>query len=527
MIVENKNLPLVLLILDGWGIAKPNKGNAITLAKTPVFDELQKKYLSTQLCAHGDCVGLPQNQDGNSEAGHMNIGAGRIVEQDSVYIAKSISDGTFFNNPAFRKAIQHAKKYKSKLHIMGLLSNGESAHSNPDHLIALLTLTHAKKIKTFLHLFTDGRDSHQYLAIHLLEKIKFYLRDNQKIATLMGRFYAMDRKKKWERTKMAYEALTEGEGSWFGNPIEAIVSSYNKKESDEFIKPSIIVKKTKGRNQPLAKINNNDVIIFYNLRSDRARQLTKPFVQKNFKGFSRKKILKNIFFVAMTDFGPDLPGIVTAFPSRDLKGTLPMALQEFRQIYMSETEKYAHVTYFFNGGYDKPVASEERFCIPSPDVEHYDDVPQMRVFDLTDKINYFLNKDKYDIIICNFANPDMVGHTGNLEAGIKAIEATDKAVGKIVKNILKQNGILLITADHGNIEEMIDLKTGEIDTAHSKNPVPFLVIGKKFHKKNNNKFKISPKGVLGDIAPTILDILGKKKPKEMTGKTLLKKKNKI
>ncbi|MEA2088450.1 MAG: 2,3-bisphosphoglycerate-independent phosphoglycerate mutase, partial [Patescibacteria group bacterium] len=391
-------------------------------------------------------------------------------------------------------------------------------HSNPDHLIAILTLAHSKKVKVFLHLFTDGRDSHQYSAIKLLERLKFYLRPEQCIATIMGRFYAMDRKKKWERTKMTYEALTQSKGIYFSDPIEAVTASYNKGKSDEFIMPSIITAKHKNttKQEPVATINDNDGIIFYNLRSDRARELTKAFVQDKFVGFKRNKILKNIFFTAMTDFGPDLPGITTAFSSRDLKGTLPMLLKNFRQIYMAETEKYAHVTYFFNGGYDSPVGNEDRFFIKSPDVDRYDKIPEMKVYDLTKKMLSFLIKDKYDVIICNFANSDMVGHTGNLEASIKAVESEDKSIGEIVKQILKLNGTLIITADHGNIEEMIDLKTGEIDTAHSKYPVPFIIVNKKL--KN---IKLKKKGILGNIAPTILDILSIKKPAEMTGESLI------
>lgn len=514
---KKKLLPLVLLILDGWGIARPNKGNAITLAKTPTFDELLKKYPNTKLCAHGECVGLPDGQDGNSEAGHMNIGAGRIVEQDSIYIAKGISDGTFFSNPAFRKVISHTKENKSVMHIIGLLSNGESAHSNPDHLAALLTLMHLNKVKTYLHLFTDGRDSHQHVAIKLLQKLNFYLREDQKVASVMGRFYAMDRKKSWTRTKMAYEALTEGKGLSFSSSTEAILSGYDRGESDEFLKPSIVTKKNKLKNKPVSIIGDNDGIIFYNLRSDRARQLTKPFVQENFKGFKRGKILKNNFFVAMTDFGPDLPGITTAFPSRDLKGTLPYALREVKQVYMSESEKYAHVTYFFNGGYDKPIDGEDWFYLPSPDVESYDDQPEMNVHGLTKEIISSLKKNKYDVIVCNFANPDMVGHTGNLAAGIIAVEATDKAIGQISEQVLNLGGTLIVTADHGNAEKMLDLNSGEIETAHTKNPVPFILINKNL---KNIKLKT---GVLGDIAPTILSLLEIAKPEEMTGKSLIKK----
>ncbi len=507
--------PFVLLILDGWGLAKPNAGNAITLAKTPVMDALPQKYPFTHLHAHGQYVGLPEKQYGNSEAGHMNIGAGRIVEQDAVYITKCIKDKTFFKNFAFQQAIRHVKAYHSKMHIMGLLSGDESPHASPNHLLALLDLMAKNKVPVILHLFTDGRDSNKYAAIKLLEKLKKHLREDQIIATLMGRFYAMDRKKKWSRTKIAYEALTEAKGSLFNEPHKAIVLNYNKGESDEFLEPSIIANNLKQAQKRV--ISDNDAVIFFNLRSDRARQLTKAFVQKDFKGFKRHKVIKNLFFVAMTDFGPDLPHLKTAFPSRNLKGTLPMALKELKQLYLAESEKYAHVTYFFNGGYAKPVAGEERFCIPSPDVAHYDEVPAMRTFDLAAKIKDCLRKKEYDFIVCNFACPDMIGHTGNLKAGIQAAEAADKATGEVAKEVLRVKGTLLITADHGNLEEMRDLETGEIKTSHSTNPVPFILVNDKLKKE-----KLKDGGVLGNIAPTVLDLLSLPAPKEMKEKSLRK-----
>lgn len=515
---KQKNLPLILLILDGWGITKANRGNAVTLAKTPVLDSIYKKFSNTKLRAHGKYVGLPNNQDGNSEAGHINIGAGRVVEQDSVYIDKCINDGTFFKNSVFKQAIDHIKKNGAKLHLMGMLSNGESAHSNHDHLIALLTLMRLKGVKVNLHLFTDGRDSHQYESLRLLKKLKFFLKNKEEISTVMGRFYAMDRRKKWERTKSAYELLTEGKGLPFANAKEAILAGYNRGETDEFIKPSVV---NKGKIKLKSIIDNNDSIIFFNLRSDRARQLTKAFVQQKFTGFKRNKILKNICFVTMTDFGPDLYGVTTAYQSRDLKGTLPIALKKYRQLYITESEKYSHITYFLNGGYADPISGEDRICVESPDVKHYDKIPQMRTEEIGKKIISFLNNDKYDIIVANFANSDMVGHTGNLQAGIKAVEFIDKTVGQILKAILKLNGSMMITADHGNIEEMIDLETGEIDTAHSKNLVPFILVGKNFTKIK----LIKSGGSLCNIAPTILDVLGIKKPTEMTAKSLIKIKN--
>lgn len=535
----NNNLPMILIILDGWGIAKPSEGNAVILAKTPSLDGLVKKYPNTQLCAHGKCVGLPAHQDGNSEAGHMNIGAGRIVVQEAVKIAKSIDDGTFLKNTAFIEAIKHVQKNKSKLHLIGMLSNGMSAHSDPKHILALLNIAREHKIKkVYLHLFTDGRDSPKYAALKLIEAIqRDYLKYNEYIATIIGRFYAMDRKKKWERLEMAYNALVLGKGIEAKSPQAAITEAYNKGESDEFIQPYIITKKSK----PLPRIGDGDSVVFFNLRSDRARQLAKVFVQKKFSksnpdSFVRKKVLKNLKFVAMTDFGPDLDSILTAYPSVDLRQTLPMQLADLSQLYITETEKYAHVTYFFNGGYADPVAGESRVVIASPDVRCYDETPAMKSADLAKivinnltgrrdmRISPLLKKGtkiaagKYDFTVLNFAAPDMIGHTGNLKAGIECCHQVDKYLGAIVKAYLKIKGTILVTADHGNIEEMINSETGEIDTEHSINPVPFIVVNEKL----KNKIRLCKNGALSDIAPTILELLGRKKPKEMAGKSLIK-----
>ncbi|MFH1427521.1 MAG: 2,3-bisphosphoglycerate-independent phosphoglycerate mutase [Patescibacteria group bacterium] len=511
-----KNLPLLLLILDGWGIAKPNKGNAITLAKTANYNKLIKTFPSTEICAHGDCVGLPVNQDGNSEAGHMNIGAGRSVSQDSIKINKQIDNKSFNNNPVFIKALRHAEKYKSRLHLMGMLSNGMSAHSDPKHLNALLNLAKEKNIKNIiLHLITDGRDSPKYAALKLIEDLKSKFTNGEIIATIIGRFYAMDRKKKWARTKKTYEALIMSKGREVNSPEEALTESYNREESDEFVEPYII--KNKNIN---TRIKDNDSVIFFNLRSDRARQLAKAFVQERFNeqnpdSFKRLKILKNLCFVALTDFGPDLDDILTAYPSEDLKATLPMALKDIKQLYIAETEKYAHVTYFFNGGYAGKVNGEDTQMIPSPDVRSYDDTPIMKSAELISTVRDHLRKRKYDFTALNLAAPDMIGHTGNLLVGIKCCEGIDILIGQVVKEYLNKNGTVIITADHGNIEEMINLKTGEIDTEHSINPVPFVLV-------NNNikNTKLRKNGVLGDIAPTILKLGGFDQPKEMTGKSL-------
>lgn len=514
------NLPMILVILDGWGLASPSSGNAIALSKTPTMNGLTRKYPNTKLYAHGKYVGLPLTQSGNSEAGHMNIGAGRVVEQDAVKISKSINDGAFFKNASFVEAVRHVKKNKSRLHLMGMISNGMSAHSDPDHLLALLSLVQKSGVKeVYLHLFTDGRDSPKYASLKLIADIQKAFKNGEAIATVMGRFYAMDRKKTWERTEKAYNALVDGIGKKAVSAQAAITESYNRGENDEFIEPYIITKDGK----PLPRIASGDSVIFFNLRSDRARQLAKVFVQKEFCEknkfcFLRKKFLHDLLFVAMTDFGPDLDSILTAFPSGDLKHTLPVELADLKQLYIAETEKYAHVTYFFNGGYANPIDGEDRQVISSPDVKSYDATPAMSSSKLTKKILNDLAKRKYDFTVLNFAAPDMIGHTGNLTAGIECCHKVDKYLGEIVKAYTRAGGTVLITADHGNIEEMINLKTGEIDTEHSCNQVPFIVVNKNIAKK----VKFRSNGSLGDIAPTILDLLGIDKPKEMTGKSLIK-----
>lgn len=516
---------MIMVILDGWGIAKPSKGNATSLASTPVINELYKKYPNTLLSAHGKYAGLPPNQVGNSEAGHMNIGAGRLVEQDAVRISKSINDGTFFKNIAFIEAVRHVKINNSKLHLMGLLSSGSSPHSDPDHILALLILARNNGIKNVcLHLFTDGRDSPKYSALKMVNTIEKSCKNGEKIATIIGRFYAMDRKKKWDRTELTYNALTLGNCKKTASPQAAITESYNKGDSDEFIEPYVINNQLYSYKN--TRIADGDSVIFFNLRSDRSRQLAKVFVQndfngKNFGSFKRKKVLKNLRFVVMTDFGPDLNNIITAFTSIDLLDTLPMQLTGLKpglkQLYIAEAEKYAHVTYFFNGGYADPVAGETRIVIPSPNVKSYDETPLMSSKKLVKIIIKNVNAKKFDFTLLNIAAPDMIGHTGNLKAAKECCEGVDKCLGDIIKSYLKKNGTIIVTADHGNIEQMINLKTNEIDTEHSTNQVPFIIVNKKA-----KEIKLRSFGILGDIAPTILDLMGRKKPKEMTGKSLIK-----
>jgi len=511
-------LPMILVILDGWGIAPASRGNAVTLSRTPVMDAITKKYPYTLLKASGRSVGLPSKQPGNSEAGHMNLGAGRVVDQDAVIISKSINQGTFFKNPAFLSAVKNVREKKSNLHIMGMLSNGESAHSDPDHLLALLVFARQKGIhNVYLHLFTDGRDSPQYDGLKLVQDLKKGFKNGEVIATIMGRYYAMDRRKKWSNTEKAFNALVLGKGRKSESAEAAITESYNRGDSDEFIEPYVITRKGK----PLPRIGDNDSVIFFNLRSDRARQLAKTFVQKDFceknsSCFFPAKRLKNIVFIAMTDFGPDLGNIISAFPSADIKDTLPMVLKNLSQAYIAETEKYAHVTYFFNGGYSGKVNGEDQIMIPSPDVKSYDATPLMSSAALTDIVLSNLKEKKYEFTVLNFAAPDMIGHTGNLKAGIECVAGVDQRLGKIIDAYRKAGGTILVTADHGNIEEMINLKTGEINTEHSSNPVPFVLVNDSLKKT-----ALKSGRALSDIAPTALSLLGIKKPSLMKGENII------
>ncbi|MDD5043439.1 MAG: 2,3-bisphosphoglycerate-independent phosphoglycerate mutase [Patescibacteria group bacterium] len=521
---KNKNnSPLVLIILDGWGLSKEKKGNAIALANPKNFNHFWDNYWHTTLFAHGKNVGLLPNQEGNSEAGHLNIGAGRIVKQDVVYINEAIKNGTFFKNTAFKETLKYAKKHNSKVHLMGLLSNGQSAHAYPLHLYSLLKLVHESGIKkVFLHLFTDGRDTTRFAAPRLIKELKQRMFPEQKIASIIGRFYAMDRNKYWERTEAAYNAMVLGKGLKAKNEMEAITSAYNRGETDEFIKPTVIVN---AAGKPLTTIGDKDAVIFFNLRSDRARQLAKPFVQANFEKsngrvFKRKKVLKNIRFCALTDFGPDLNHIWTAFPSHNVEKSLPFVLgkNSLRQLYIAESEKYAHITYFINGGHADPIGKEERMRIPSPHVDSYDKIPEMSAFKIASRAVGALKSGKYNFIAVNFANPDMVGHTGNLAAAVKAIKAVDECIGKISREAVSNGGLAIITADHGNAESMYDKSKKEILTEHSRNPVPFILAGKKYKFKKGKKIS---KGILADITPTILKILNISKPREMAGKSLV------
>jgi len=517
---DRPETPLVVLaVLDGWGIGPDARGNAVTQANTPFLDRMFKHYPSSKLMAHGRYVGLLPDQEGNSEAGHMNIGAGRIVRQDVVYVTEAIKDGTFFKNTAFREALKHARKFGSKVHLMGLLTTRNSAHACPEHLYAMLKLCNDEGMdKVRLHLFTDGRDSPPMSAIHMLHELEKRLYPNQEVASLMGRFYSMDRNKHWNRTELAYNAIVAGQGLVAHDPHAAILHGYNRGESDEFILPTVIVDEDK---HPLGTIDDNDVIIFFNLRSDRARQLTKCFLQEDFEkhnenAFKRGKRPLNTRFAAMTDFGPDLPHVYTAFPSHDINLSLTEILAPVRQFYIAESEKYAHVTYFFNGGYADPRAGEERMRVPSPFVAHYDTRPEMRAVTITGEVVRRLKFDLHDFVVINYANLDMVGHTGNLRATVRAVECVDKCLSHLAEAVRAKHGHLIVTGDHGNAEVKVNPETGEMMTEHTTNPVPFLLISDKLRK-----IKLGD-GMLADIAPTILDIMGIPKPVEMTGFSLIR-----
>ena len=505
----------MLMILDGFGINEKTEGNAVKLANIPNLNEILKSNPNTIIHTSGLEVGLPEGQMGNSEVGHTNIGAGRIVYQDLAKITKAIEDGDFFSLPEFVKAIENCRKNNSKLHIMGLLSDG-GVHSHNRHLYALLEMAKRRDFENvYVHCFLDGRDTppasgEGYIA-ELEEKMKE--KGIGQIATLSGRFYSMDRDKRWERVSKAYDALVNGVGEKANSAISAIEESYQKEVFDEFVKPTVITNKI---GEPVAKIEDGDSVIFFNFRPDRAREITRSIVDKNFDGFETKKM--DTYFVCMTPYDETMPNVEVAYKKEEIKNTFGeyISSKGLKQLRIAETEKYAHVTFFFNGGEEKQYEGEDRILVPSPKVETYDLKPEMSAYEVTDKVVEAIKSEKYDSIILNYANPDMVGHTGNIEAAIKALEAIDECVSRVVKAINEVGGILLITADHGNSEQMIDYKTGEPYTAHTTNPVPLAIVG----IPNNKKIK---EGRLADLAPTMLDLMGLEKPNEMTGESLIEK----
>lgn len=501
--------PTMIMILDGFGYSKETEGNAIALARTPNLDKLFKKYPHNLLSASGMMVGLPDGQMGNSEVGHLNIGAGRIIYQELTKITKEIIDKSFFSNQALIAAMNNATSNDKPLHLIGLLSDG-GVHSHIDHLIAILELAKKNKVKNvYIHAILDGRDTPPDSGIKHMEKLLLNIERLKigKIATISGRYYAMDRDHRWDRVTLAYDAISQGVGRISADPREAILSAYSQGETDEFFKPTIISEHS--------FIENGDSVIFFNFRPDRARELTRCFVDANFDSFQRKKTYTNLLFVCLTQYDILMPNVKVAFLPQSIDNTLGqyLAKNNKTQLRIAETEKYAHVTFFFNGGIETPNPNEDRILIPSPSVATYDLEPEMSAEKIADAVIPQIERDYYDVIVLNFANPDMVGHTGVLDAAIKAIETIDNCVGEVVASVLSKGGTILLTADHGNAEKMLDEK-GHPFTAHTTNPVPFVLISEK-------QYKLKSKGILADIAPTLLEIIGLDKPSEMTGSSLI------
>lgn len=500
--------PLLLMIFDGFGIAD-KEGNAIASAKTPNIDKLFSDNPITSIGASGLNVGLPEGQMGNSEVGHTNIGAGRVVYQELTRITKSIEDGKFFKNDEFNEAIENVKKHNSSLHLMGLLSNG-GVHSHNSHLYALVELAKRKGIKNvYIHAFLDGRDVAPTSGKDFICECESKLKEIGvgKIATVIGRYYAMDRDNRWERVKQAYDAMVFGEGKHCNSASLAVETSYSEGVTDEFVVPTVCEKD--------AKIQENDSVVFFNFRPDRAREITRTLVDPDFKGFERKNGLFPITFVCMTQYDATIPNVKVAFKPQSLKNTFGEYISDkgLTQLRIAETEKYAHVTFFFNGGVEKNYKNEDRILVPSPKVATYDLQPEMSAYEVTDKVVESIKSGKYDVIILNYANCDMVGHTGVFEAAVKAVEAVDTCVGKVKDAMDSMNGVTIITADHGNADKMYDDNRKPF-TAHTTNPVPFCVIGYDCELEDGGK--------LADIAPTMLKILDIPKPEEMDGKSLIK-----
>ena len=510
--------PTVLLIMDGFGLNDRHEANAVYEANTPNIDKLMEECPFVKGNASGLAVGLPDGQMGNSEVGHLNMGAGRIVYQELTRITKAIKDGDFFDNKAFLEAVENCKKNNSTLHLYGLLSDG-GVHSHNTHLYALLELAKREGLeKVYVHCFLDGRDtppaSGKDFVAALEEKMKEL--GVGKVASVMGRYYAMDRDNRWDRVELAYKALTKGEGVEGTDAAEAVQASYDAEKTDEFVLPTVLKKDGK----PVATIQDKDSVIFFNFRPDRARQLTRAFVDPEFTGFERRNGYFPLTFVCMAQYDAEMPNVLVAFPPEELKMTFGEYLAKHgkKQLRLAETQKYAHVTFFFNGGEEKQFEGEDRILVNSPKVATFDMQPEMSAYEVCDNLVESIRSDKYDVIIVNFANPDMVGHTGIMEAAIKAIEAVDECVGKTVDAILDVDGQMFICADHGNAEQMVDYETGAPFTAHTTNPVPFVLVN------YDDAYTLREGGCLADIAPTLIEIMGLEQPKEMTGKSLLIKK---
>ena len=507
--------PVVLMVLDGYGISEKTEGNAIALADTPVMDKLMAECPYVKGNASGEAVGLPEGQMGNSEVGHMNIGAGRIIYQELTRITKAIKDGDFFENKEMLDAIENCKKNNSDLHLWGLLSDG-GVHSHNTHLYAILELCKRQNFdRVYIHPFFDGRDTAPASGKGFLEELIAKTKEIGvgKVASLSGRYYAMDRDNRWDRVELAYKSLVTGEGVQAEDPVAAIQESYDKEVYDEFILPTVIVENGK----PVSLVKADDSVIFFNFRPDRAREITRAFCTDDFDGFERPNGRMPLVYVCFKDYDESIPNKEVAFKKEDIKNTFGeyLAANGLKQLRTAETEKYAHVTFFFNGGVEEPNKDEDRILVKSPKVATYDLQPEMSAPEVSKNLNEAILGGKYDVIIINFANPDMVGHTGVIPAAIKAVETVDKCVGTAVEAVKKVDGVLFICADHGNAEQMINYETGAPHTAHTTNPVPFILY-------NYDECKaLREGGCLADIAPTLLEILGLPQPTEMTGKSLI------
>ncbi|MBU9727372.1 2,3-bisphosphoglycerate-independent phosphoglycerate mutase [Diplocloster modestus] len=509
--------PTVLMILDGYGLNDRKDGNAVAEANTPVMDKLMSEYPFVKGNASGMAVGLPDGQMGNSEVGHLNMGAGRIVYQELTRITKEIQDGDFFKNEALLKAVENCKANGSALHMFGLLSDG-GVHSHNTHLYGLLELAkHHGLNKVYVHCFLDGRDTPPASGKGYVEQLEAKMEEIGvgEIATVMGRYYAMDRDNRWDRVELAYKALAKGEGVQAGSAPEAVQNSYDEGKNDEFVLPAVVMKN--GR--PAATIQDKDSVIFFNFRPDRAREITRAFCDNDFSGFERDKRL-DLTYICFTEYDVTIPNKTVAFHKVEITNTFGefLAAHGMTQARIAETEKYAHVTFFFNGGVEEPNKGEDRILVKSPKVATYDLQPEMSAYKVADKLVEAIKSDKYDVIIINFANPDMVGHTGVESAAIKAVEAVDECVGKAYDALMEVNGQMFICADHGNAEQLVDYNTGDPFTAHTINPVPFILVN---YEKD---YTLREGGCLADIAPTLIEMMGMEQPVEMTGKSLLLKK---
>ena len=508
--------PTVLMILDGYGLNDTTQGNAVAEGKTPVMDKLMAEYPFVKGNASGMAVGLPEGQMGNSEVGHLNMGAGRIIYQELTKITKAIEDGDFFENQALLAACKNAKENNTALHMMGLVSDG-GVHSHNGHIYGLLELAKRQGVeKVYVHCFLDGRDTPPASGKEYVEALEAKMKEIGigEVASVSGRYYAMDRDNRWDRVERAYNALVKGEGVQAESATAGIQASYDADKTDEFVEPMVIVKD----GAPVATVKDGDSVIFFNFRPDRAREITRTFCDDNFEGFDRGERVKTTF-VCFTEYDVTIQNKQVAFVKEEITNTFGefLAAHNMTQARIAETEKYAHVTFFFNGGVEEPNKGEDRILVKSPKVATYDLKPEMSAYEVCDKLVDAIKSDKYDVIIINFANPDMVGHTGVEDAAIKAIEAVDECVGKAVDALKEVDGQMFICADHGNAEQLIDETTGEPFTAHTTNPVPFILVNA------DPAYKLREGGCLADIAPTLIELMGMEQPKEMTGKSLLVK----